>query len=461
MALSIYNTLTRQKEIFEPLTPGQVSMYVCGVTVYSDAHVGHAMSSIVFDVIRRYLEHRGYHVRMAKNFTDVDDKIINRANQLGVDPVTLAGNYADAFLEELDLLNVKPAEISPRVSGEIPEIITMIQGLINKGHAYAASGDVYYRRASFPDYGKLSRRPLDEMEQGDTSTLKEDPSDFALWKAAKPGEPAWDSPWGPGRPGWHIECSAMSLHHLGPQIDIHGGGMELIFPHHENEIAQTEAYTGCVPFARYWMHNGLVRLNNEKMSKSLGNIVTIRDFLKTHSADALRLFVLSSHYRTASTYTEESISAAEKGLDRFHAALRPARPAAQGAAPDALNAQVDAARAAFAAAMDDDFSTPQALATLFELATAINRARDEGVAGAPFAAAQALLRELLHILGFRVESGEGQDMTAAPFIELLIQVRADLRQARQFALADQIRQQLADLGIVLEDSPTGTSWRKE
>ncbi len=461
MALSIYNTLTRQKEIFEPLTPGQVSMYVCGVTVYSDAHVGHAMSSIVFDVIRRYLEHRGYHVRMAKNFTDVDDKIINRANQLGVDPVTLAGNYADAFLEELDLLNVKPAEISPRVSGEIPEIITMIQGLINKGHAYAASGDVYYRRASFPDYGKLSRRPLDEMEQGDTSTLKEDPSDFALWKAAKPGEPAWDSPWGPGRPGWHIECSAMSLHHLGPQIDIHGGGMELIFPHHENEIAQTEAYTGCVPFARYWMHNGLVRLNNEKMSKSLGNIVTIRDFLKTHSADALRLFVLSSHYRTASTYTEESISAAEKGLDRFHAALRPARPAAQGAAPDALNAQVDAARAAFAAAMDDDFSTPQAVAALFELATAINRARDEGVAGAPFAAAQALLRELLHILGFRVESGEGQDMTAAPFIELLIQVRADLRQARQFALADQIRQQLADLGIVLEDSPTGTSWRKE
>ncbi len=460
MALLIYNSLTRQKEVFETLIPGQVSMYVCGVTVYSDAHVGHAMSSMVFDVIRRYLEHRGYHVRMAKNFTDVDDKIINRANQLGADPVALAGQYADAFLEELDLLNVKPADISPRVSGEIPEIIAMIAGLIDKGHAYAVGGDVYYRRASFPDYGKLSRRPLDEMEQGETSTLKEDPSDFALWKAAKPGEPAWDSPWGPGRPGWHIECSAMSLHHLGPQIDIHGGGMELIFPHHENEIAQTEAYTGCVPFARYWVHNGLVRLNNEKMSKSLGNIVTIRDFLRTHSADALRLFVLSSHYRTASTYTEESISAAEKGLDRFHAALRPARTDAQGAPADTLNAQVDAARAAFYAAMDDDFSTPQALAALFELATAINRARDEGVTGAPFAAAQASLREFLHILGFRVDSGEGQDMAAAPFIELLIRVRTDLRQARQFALADQIRQQLTDLGIVLEDSPAGTSWRR-
>ena len=461
MALFIYNTLTRQKEAFASLTPDHVSMYVCGVTTYSDAHVGHAMSSIVFDVIRRYLERQGYQVRMVKNFTDVDDKVINRANELGVDPVALAGKYADSFLEELTLLNVKPSDVAPRVSHEIPEIIAIIQGLIDQGHAYAAGGDVYYRRASFPDYGKLSRRPLDEMQQGDTSSNKEDPSDFALWKGAKPGEPAWDSPWGPGRPGWHIECSAMSLHHLGPQIDIHGGGMDLIFPHHENEIAQTEAFTGCVPFARYWVHNGLMRLGAEKMSKSLGNIVSIRDFLKSHSADALRLFVLSSHYRAAPTYTDEAIAAAEKGLDRFHAALRPPRPDAQGAPSQALEAQAQATQATFYAVMDDDFSTPQALAALFELATAINRARDEGVTGAPFAAAQATLRELLHILGFRMDTGEGQDMAAAPFIELLIQVRADLRKARQFALADQIRQQLANQGIVLEDSPAGTSWRRQ
>ena len=252
MPLSIYNTLTRQKEIFEPMTPGRVTMYVCGVTTYDDAHVGHAMSSIVFDVIRRYLERLGYAVRFVKNFTDVDDKVIARAHKLGVDPIVLSNQYADSFLQELDSLNVKAADVAPRVSQEMPEIIAMIQGLIDKGYAYAAGGDVYYHRSAFPDYGRLSRRPLDEMQQGDTSDYKQDASDFALWKGAKPGEPSWDSPWGPGRPGWHIECSAMCLHHLGTQIDIHGGGMDLVFPHHENEIAQSEAYTGAAPFARWY-----------------------------------------------------------------------------------------------------------------------------------------------------------------------------------------------------------------
>ena len=459
MPLTIYNTLTRQKEPFETLKPGQVSMYVCGVTVYDDAHVGHAMSSIVFDMLRRYLEYRGYQVTMVKNFTDVDDKIINRANKIGEDPVKLAGRYADSFLEELALLNVKPSEVTPKVTQEIPYIIQMIEGLIVKGHAYAAGGDVYYRRASFPDYGKLSRRPLDEMIQGDAPDLKEDPSDFALWKGAKPGEPYWDSPWGPGRPGWHIECSAMSLHHLGEQMDIHGGGMDLIFPHHENEIAQTEAYTGSSPFARYWVHNGLMRLGTEKMSKSLGNIVSIRDYLARHSADALRLFVLSSHYRAAPTYTEEAIAASEKGMARFHAALRPARPdARQTAAPD-LDASVQAACATFTTSMDDDFNTAQALAGLFDLATAVNRARDEGIGGEPFERAQATLRELLGVLGFTLEQPATQDIAAAPFIDLLLRVRADLRKAKQFALADQIRAELATLGVVVEDSPSGATWR--
>ncbi len=460
MALSIYNTLTRQKETFEPMTPGRVTMYVCGVTTYDDAHVGHAMSSIVFDVIRRYLEHLGYEVRFVKNFTDVDDKVIARAHKLGVDPIVLSNQYADSFLQELDSLNVKASDVAPRVSQEMPEIIAMIEGLIDKGYAYAAGGDVYYHRAAFPNYGRLSRRPLDEMQQGETLEHKEDPSDFALWKGAKPGEPFWDSPWGPGRPGWHIECSAMCLHHLGTQIDIHGGGMDLIFPHHENEIAQSEAFTGAAPFARYWVHNGLMRLGSEKMSKSLGNIVAVRDYLAQHTADALRLFVLQSHYRSAPTYTEESIAAAEKGMERFYAALRPPRPDAKGAPADALAASAEATCQAFYTAMDDDFNTPQAVAALFELATTINRARDEGVTDAPFQHAQDTLRGLLTMLGFKLDAEARQDMAAAPFIELLIRVRADLRKAKQYALADSIRQELTTLGISLEDSPAGTTWRR-
>src|SRR5512146_1139219 len=288
MPIRIYNTLTRQKEVFETIEPGKVAMYVCGPTVYSQAHVGHAMSALVFDIIRRYLEYRGYQVTFAMNFTDVDDKIINRANAMGVDPFALAQSYIDEYQKNLKSLNVLPATVNPRASQEIDQIIILVKKLIEKGFAYAVDGDVYFRVLKDPDYGKLSGRRLDDMQAGariEVDERKEHPMDFALWKSSKPGEPAWDSPWGKGRPGWHIECSAMNLHHLGAQIDIHGGGNDLIFPHHENEIAQTESLTG-KPFATYWVHNGMLQLGSEKMSKSLGNMVLIEEFLADHSADA-------------------------------------------------------------------------------------------------------------------------------------------------------------------------------
>ncbi|MCW5838860.1 MAG: cysteine--tRNA ligase, partial [Anaerolineales bacterium] len=299
MTLRIYNTLTRQTETFETLQPNQVSMYVCGPTVYANAHIGHAMSSLVFDIVRRYLEYRGYQVRHAMNYTDVDDKIIIRANDAGEDPLHLAERYIEQYAEHLRQLNVLPATVYPRATEEIPAIIDMVAGLIASGHAYPAEGDVYYRVDSDEEYGKLSHRKLEDMNAGariNVDERKEHPMDFALWKAAKPGEPAWDSPWGPGRPGWHIECSAMVFHHLGEQIDIHGGGNDLIFPHHENEIAQSESLSG-KPFARYWMHNGMMQLSGEKMSKSLGNLITIEDFVSEHEPDVLRMMILNTSYR--------------------------------------------------------------------------------------------------------------------------------------------------------------------
>ncbi|MFO3795812.1 MAG: cysteine--tRNA ligase, partial [Anaerolineales bacterium] len=355
--LRIYNTLTRQKEEFQPLEPGIVKMYVCGPTVYADAHVGHAMSALVFDVIRRYLIYKGYEVRFVMNFTDVDDKIIRRAQELGVDPFLLAERYIHQFQGQLRALNILPATAHPRATQTIPQIQQMIQGLIEKGYAYApGNGDVYYRVTRKPDYGKLSGRKLEEMQAGariEVGEQKEHPMDFALWKAAKPGEPAWDSPWGKGRPGWHIECSAMNLAYLGEQIDIHGGGNDLIFPHHENEIAQSEAYTG-KPFVRYWMHNGMLQLGGEKMSKSLGNLVTIEEFLAEHEGDVMRMIVLNGSYRAPLSFTPETIEAAEKGLERLRSALRPAAPSAAGLAPqaaEALNAQAEATRRAFEEAM--------------------------------------------------------------------------------------------------------------
>jgi cysteinyl-tRNA synthetase len=464
MPLMIYNTLTRTKEEFKPLEDNIVRMYVCGPTVYDKAHVGHAMSAIVFDVIRRYLEYKGYRVIHVMNFTDVDDKIIHRANQLGEDPIRLAERYIAEFMGHIRALGLLPATVYPRATQEIPQIIEVIQGLMEKGYAYQANGDVYFRVRKDEDYGKLSHRRIEEMRSGARiapGEHKEDPLDFALWKAAKPGEPAWDSPWGPGRPGWHIECSAMNLHHLGPQIDIHGGGNDLIFPHHENEIAQSESYTGR-PFARYWVHNGMLQLGGEKMSKSLGNLVTIEDFLAQHEADTLRLIVLGSHYRSPLTFNDEVIEQAERSLERLRSALRPSiGEIIEGPPVEALAEQVRHTRERFEFAMDDDFNTAGALAALFDLVRAINVARDAGVDGTCFAQAQATLCELAGVLGLRLteEVTKPQRTDVVPFINLLVDVRARLRQAKQWPLADAIRDGLAELGVVLEDTPQGTTWR--
>jgi cysteinyl-tRNA synthetase len=471
MPIQIYNTLTRTKEPLETIQPGVVRMYVCGVTVYDQAHIGHAMSAMVFDVIRRYLEYRGYRVLHVVNFTDVDDKIINRANALGRDPKELAEQYVVEFMDELDALNIKRADVYPRATETMPEIIRFIAGLLESDHAYEAGGDVYFRVASDPDYGKLSGRNLQDMLSGtrfEVDERKESPADFALWKAAKPGEPAWPSPWGAGRPGWHIECSAMSVTHLGEQIDIHGGGNDLIFPHHENEIAQSESLTG-KQFARFWMHNGMLQIQTrtadggfklEKMSKSLGNVVTIREFLHKHEADVLRLIVLSSDYRSPLAYGEAIVADQERKLARLRSALEPAGGAATGgAAVDALAEAAARARAGFLEAMDDDFNTSGALAALFELVRAINTARDAGVGGEPLAAAQATLRELAGVLGLRLDRQQQDGQAAAPFIELLIELRAELRKAKQFALADTVRSRLGELGITLEDGPQGTRWK--
>jgi cysteinyl-tRNA synthetase len=468
MTIQIYNSLSRSVEPLETIEPGVVRMYVCGVTPYDDAHVGHAMSAIVFDVIRRYLEYRGYRVQHVVNFTDVDDKVIARAEAVGRDPLQMSSQYADDFLAQLAALNVQPATDYPRVTGTMPEIIAFIQGLIDKSHAYAAEGDVYFRVASDTDYGKLSGRSLDEMLSGtrfEVDPRKESPADFALWKAAKPGEPSWPSPWGAGRPGWHIECSAMSMKHLGRQIDIHGGGNDLVFPHHENEIAQSESLTD-EPFARYWVHNGMLQLVNpetrqvEKMSKSLGNVVTIAKFLAEYDADVFRLIVLGSYYRSPLTYNSEIAADNARKLERLRGALLPATGSTVEGAPAEELAQADEqAQARFGEAMDNDFNTAGALAVLFELVRAINSARDSGVGGATFESAQATFRELAAVLGLRLDSQRKQSQDIAPFVELLIETRMALRKVKQFELADTIRKRLTDLGVTLEDGPQGTRWK--
>ncbi len=479
MSIQVYNTLTRAKEPFETIEPGKVRMYVCGPTVYADAHIGHAMSAIVFDVIRRYLEYSGYEVRHAQNFTDIDDKIINRANAEGRDPIGLAEEYIDQWLRQTQALNVKPATVYPRATQELGGIHAIIEDLIERGHAYTIApneedeGGVYYRVRSFRDYGKLSHRSLDDMRAGERVAVderKEDPMDFALWKAVKPGEPSWASPWGAGRPGWHIECSAMARGHLGDQIDIHGGGADLIFPHHENEIAQSEAALGVEPFSRYWIHNGLLQMKDPKtgeiikMSKSLGNLITIGDLLeRRNGADILRFMVLSTSYRSPLTYTEEIYEAAARGLERLWTALRgsEASPDATFTADAPLAGAAQAAEDEFRAAMDDDFNTPGALAALFDLARAINRSRDEGANPQDIAAAQGKLRELMGVLGLRAEpaSADGRGQEAAPFIELLLEIRQELRGAKQYQLADRVRDGLTKLGVALEDKPEGTTWR--
>ncbi len=464
MALQVYNTLTRRKEPFETIEPGKVRMYVCGPTVYSKAHVGHAMSAIVFDMVRRYLQYKGYEVIHVMNFTDVDDKIIQRGHETGDDPFVISQRYVDEFHRHIGELRVLPATVYPRVSDTIPEIVEMVQMLQEQRYAYATEGDVYFRVRQDEDYGKLSRRKLDDVLAGtrvQVGDSKEDPNDFALWKGQKPGEPAWESPWGPGRPGWHIECSAMALKHLGEQIDIHGGGNDLIFPHHENEIAQSECYTGKL-FARYWMHNGMLQLSGEKMSKSLGNLVTVDEFLAEHEADVLRLLILSSQYRKPLAFNAAVIEDTERALARLRSALRPAAgQAASGADASVLAAAAAQARAGFVESMDDDFNTAGALGCLFELVTAINRARDARVGGEPFDAAQDTLLELAGVLGLQLAVAPPHTAQAAPFIDLLLELRAKLRVVKQYALADEVRNRLTDLGVVVEDTREGSTWRME
>ncbi len=463
MSITIYNTQTRSLEPFETIEPGVVRMYVCGVTPYSRSHIGHALSSIVFDVIKRHLTYRGYTVRHVTNFTDIDDKIIARANAEGVDANDLVETMIEQWHTEIDAMNVLRADVYPRATVEVPEIIAMIEGLIEKGHAYPVDGDVYFRVRSFPGYGKLSHRSLDDLMSGariEIDERKDDPLDFALWKAAKPGEPWWDSPWGQGRPGWHIECSAMCSHHLDGIVDIHGGGTDLIFPHHENEIAQSEAFLGREPFSRYWVHNGLLQLGGEKMSKSIGNLVSIGELIASRRTVAFRVYALQTHYRMQLTYTEEGLEAAQRGLERIQAAMNADHVATDAVALDAALAPT--AFSAFLAAMDNDFDTPGAMAEVFGLVRAINRSSGHAGSETALADARATLQQMLDILGIDAATGtDDTALAAAPFIDLLLEIRKELRTAKMWNLSDQIRDGLKELGISIADGANGATWKQD
>ena len=459
--LSVYNDLNRKKETFVPLTPGRVTMYVCGMTVYDLCHLGHARVLVVFDVIARYLRWMGYELTYVRNITDIDDKIINRANENAEPFHVLTQRFIDAMHEDAEALDILPPDQEPRATEHVPEIISMISRLIDKGHAYVAdNGDVYYDVRSFPEYGRLSGKSIEDLQSGarvEPGEVKRDPLDFALWKAAKPGEPAWESPWGEGRPGWHIECSAMSTEALGDTFDIHGGGADLTFPHHENEIAQSEGATGH-PFVRYWLHNGFVRIKDEKMSKSLGNFFTVREILQRYRAEEVRYFILTSQYRSPLNYDDEHLDNARAALTRFYTALRDL--------PDADPATGEAQEAKFHAAMEDDFNTPEALAAMFELVREINRERSTDMGRA--ASLGALLRRLGGLLGILqddpeayLRGGEAQDGELSDdAIEALIERRMQAKKQKNWADADAIRDQLKAAGVVLEDGAGGTSWRR-
>ncbi|MDA8485908.1 cysteine--tRNA ligase [Pseudomonas resinovorans] len=458
MTLSIYNTLSKTKEPLQPLVGNQVRMYVCGMTVYDFCHIGHARVMVAFDVVARWLRHRGYDLTYVRNITDIDDKIIRRANENGEPFEALVERMIAAMHEDEARLSVLRPDIEPRATGHIAGMHEMIQTLIAKGFAYApGNGDVYYRVGKFEGYGKLSRRKIDELKIGariEVDEIKEDPLDFVLWKGAKPGEPSWDSPWGPGRPGWHIECSVMSTCCLGETFDIHGGGPDLVFPHHENEIAQSEAATGKL-YAKSWMHAGAVRVDGEKMSKSLGNFFTIREVLEKYHPEVVRYLLVSSHYRSPINYSEESLKEAKGALERFYHALR--------GLPDAAPAGGEAFVERFAAAMDDDFNSPEACAVLFEMVREVNRLRDGDLSAAAALAAQLkVLAGLLGVLqlepdAFLRAGAEGK--VDAAEVESLIQARLQARAEKNWGESDRIRDQLTAMGVVLEDGKGGTTWR--
>ncbi len=499
MPLVIYNSLTRRTEPLETLEPGVVRMYVCGPNLYGPAHVGHALSYTFFDVVRRYLEYRGYTVHHVQNFTDIEDRIVERARQEGRTIFEISEEYIDRFLREMDSLNVQRAQHYPRATDVIPKMIEIIERLITQGHAYVVDGDVYFRVTSFPRYGMLSGRSLNQMQAGariEVDERKEHPMDFALWKASRAREPSWDSPWGPGRPGWHIECSAMSMSLLGEQIDVHGGGDDVRFPHHENEIAQSEAYSGRHPFVRFWIHNALMKPPvGDEMHRHLGNFVAIRDALARYDPDVIRLFMLSAHYRTPLRWTDEAVEAAGRGFERLRTALANAGTAlarvANLPADGPLTARVEDTRRAFERAMDDDLGTPQAIAALFDLAAEINRAAGmalagDGPAGGGLLVASDTLRRLAAVLGLTIGAGRVTVEAAAGLGPLFAELRAQepglfpdgpvpveaagliaellagrerARGQRRFDVADAIRRQLGDLGIVVEDLPGGARWR--
>jgi len=470
--IKIYNTLTRRKEVFTPLAGDSVRMYVCGVTVYDLSHVGHARSAIVFDVIRRYLALCGYQVRFVKNFTDVDDRIIRRASEEGVPAAVISERFIEEYRRDMAALGVAAADAEPKATEHIAAMIELIERLIAKHVAYRVDGDVYFEVRRFPGYGKLSGKKLEELLAGirvEVDERKRDPLDFALWKASKPGEPVWESPWGPGRPGWHIECSAMSMHYLGESFDIHGGGEDLIFPHHENEIAQSEAATGR-PFSRFWIHNGFVNLGSEKMSKSLGNVRRVRELVHDHDPEAIRLSLLGAHYRHPLEFSEERIGEARRGLDRFRTLFDAAdRLASRGApAPGSAGGLVDelaSLRERFTASMDDDFNTPQAIAALFDMASALHAyhaALEKGDRPTgPFLIGVDEVLTLGRVLGLFEKTSEaaGPPGEILERIEKLVRARDDARARRDWRTADALRAELQALGATTEDTPHGTRWR--
>lgn len=469
MTIRVYNTLTKEKETFVPIEDGKVRMYACGPTVYNYIHVGNGRMTVVFDVIRRYFEYRGYEVTYVHNFTDVDDKMIKAANEMGITVLDVAEKFIHEYLTDLKSLGVKRAHVNPRVTEHIPEIIDFIQGLIDKGLAYEVEGDVYYRVLKFQDYGKLSRQPIEDLLSGarvEIGENKENPLDFALWKSAKPGEIYWESPWGKGRPGWHIECSAMAMKYLGETFDIHGGGRDLCFPHHENEIAQSEGLTG-KPLAHYWIHNGFVNIDNEKMSKSLGNFVLVRDAIKAFGGPVLRFFYLSTHYRNPINYSPEILEAAKNGLERMRTAYQNilhirslfAADEKDGLIGDEVQQTLERLRLQFIEAMDDDFNTADAISVIFELTKWINTY----IAAQKFVKAEVeafiqLFEELTDVLGIELNV---KDEMLDHEIEALIEERNQARIQRNFARADEIRDLLKAKGIILEDTPQGVRYRRE
>jgi len=455
--IRISNTMTRTKEEFVPLTAGEVRMYVCGVTVYDYSHIGHARSAIVFDVIRRYLAFKGYRVTFVKNYTDVDDRIIRRANEAGVSPREFAERYVAAEREDMAALGVLAPDVDPKATDHVSEMLELIERLVASGHAYPVDGDVYFEIRRFPPYGRLSGKNLDELLAGarvEVDERKREPRDFALWKSSKPGEPAWESPWGPGRPGWHIECSAMAMRYLGESFDLHGGGEDLIFPHHECEIAQSEACTG-KPLARYWVHNGMVNMGKEKMSKSLGNTLNIREIVKRHDPDALRLWMLGTHYRNMIEWSEERVEESARALDRLARLLHDAVTVRDAAGAASLPPALAEFRPRFEKAMDDDFNTPQALGVLFDFGRALAEARDRQ-AGAPgaFVAGVAELAQLARVLGLFGRGAPVDGPGAA--VDRLVTARVEARARRDFKRADELRDEIARLGWLVEDTPAGS-----